>query len=125
MAFKRQSVRAWAREWRESDWRETVPLSSGRECPRPGCKATICGGKAWRDHWAGHDRQDEERRARAEWEEWAVRTIYELCEKAGIDLEPHPSGTEFYLDGMARPKVTDGYVVGVGELPEELRGGSE
>ena len=117
MIFKGQSVRQWEREWRESDWRETIPLASGRECPE--CLATICSGRSWRAHWAKHTRDSE--RLETMHEQLAIlsRAVRELAIASGHQ-DWYPDRHE-----VIDTQVTDGYVIGSGELPAETRGGAE
>ena len=124
MPFKRQSVRAWEREWRESDWRETIPLSSGRECPN--CWATVCGGKAWRAHWAKHQRDADRIKALQDQVAALSRAVRELAVQAGhADWYPAADepGESDDLDERLTRKAA--FVIGRGELPEEMRGGED
>lgn len=114
MGFKTHSIRAWAKEWRQSDWRETIPLSSGRECPD--CLATICGGKSWREH-ARREAEDAELFNQLV---QAVRVIATALEKQGI-VTVRVDGGEDQDD--AAP--VGGVVIGSGPLPEEMRGGGK
>lgn len=126
--FKTQSVRAWEKEWRESDWRETIPLASGRECPA--CLATICSGRSWRAHWARHVRDDErldEMHAQIRVLSKAVRI---LAVQAGhADWYPAPDAApeerDWPEDLDERLTRKTAFVLGQGDLPEEMRGGSE
>ena len=121
MVFKRQSMREWAREWRESDWRETIPLSSGRECPN--CWATVCGGKAWRAHWAKHARDADRIKALQDQVAALSRAVRELAVQAG-HADWYPAVDEPDEDGgEAAPPA--GYILGQGELPPETRGGED
>lgn len=88
-----------------SRWPIVMPLYDGRQCPM--CSAIVLG-------WKAQELHENEHNARAEWEDWAVETIYELCARAGVELKPRPDGQEF-----------DGYVIGSGELPPETRGGED
>lgn len=103
-----------------SKWPIVMPLYDGRQCPM--CSAVVLGWRAQQLHEGEHN-------ARAEWEEWAVATIYALAEKAGLELGPHPSGEEFGDMGTerltAKARRALGYVIGSGELPAETRGGED
>lgn len=117
MAFGKMGIRAWSREWRMSDWRETIPLASGRECPD--CFATVCGGKSWRSHAAKHaeeagqlDQLDQAVRELA-------RAVRILAREAG-----HGDWYEHAEEAGEEPAVS-GYVLGNGPLPAETRGGGE
>ena len=113
MPFKSASIRRWKQEWRQSDWRETIPLSLGRECPE--CLATVCGGASWRAHEAWHDEQ-------LEWRRRVNSAIRQLAAKAGM-TEIRPAG-EDDDEGLGEEPVS-GYVLGNGPLPAETRGGGE
>ena len=120
MAFGKMGIRAWSREWRQSDWRETIPLASGRECPR--CWATVCGGKSWRAHWSKHDDDDDQL---AELDQ-ALRTCIESVRVIAVELEKRGVVT-IRGGGGEDPEVPElrGRVIGNGPLPEEMRGGGE
>lgn len=117
MLFKGQTVRQWEREWRTSDWRETIPLASGRECPA--CFGTICSGASWRAH-ALKEQQDAEELA-------AMRNQIAVLSRAVHELAIEAGHSDWYPDAPepAETQVTDGYVIGSGELPAETRGGTE
>ena len=117
MPFKRQSVRAWEREWRESDWRETIPLASGRECPE--CWATICSGRSWRAHWAKHTRDGEQRQEMHEQIRVLSKAVRILAVQAG-----HADWYPDHHEAVETPPM-EGFVIGSGELPPETRGGED
>ena len=117
MAFGKMGIRAWSKEWRQSDWRETIPLASGRECPK--CLATVCGGKSWRGHWSKHD-EDEDRLEEMHQQLVALsKAMRHLAIEAG-----HGDWYGVEEEAEAVP-VLGGRVIGNGPLPEEMRGGGE
>ena len=104
-------------EWRKSDWTPTDPLHHSRACPR--CKVDVSGGQSWRDHWAWHRAEDDERAMLDHAVRQLARAVRVLALETGHD------------DWYARPDeaedgpVVGGIVIGNGQLPEEMRGGGE
>ena len=124
MPFGKMGIRAWSREWRMSDWRETIPLASGRECPD--CFATVCSGKSWRAHATMHA----EEAAQLEQLDQAVRTLARAVRMLAVEAghgDWYDAGERPELDEYAgdEPEALTGYVIGSGPLPAETRGGGE